>query len=685
MTHNLKNCNLCGVSHIDSIVLKIRNHDTFIMVNMETVADDDERNDEEREDEKMDGIDTVIKKVIEFNKIDLFCWNRNDSKSCPSILRLARNLIIYKQWLSEINNKSGDIVNTIEVDIHKFIDDKTFKNIFIQSAESVPRITQNNMKSLMKMLDDNVDDIANIETFLKTNRKTFAISIKKQTKMKPAASGKLHKEITKILKEEAQRRQFGAFLSKSNLNNIDYDYHHILHSHINDGNKNSIKNVFRFYNNCIHFSDTESTIEKCTSIQREQKRTEKRNSEGKNDSDSKESQQENTIEDKDMWTLKQIYYQAQLDVIHSYLVHSNWKNMVQQHTQRFKSSGDNEEIEEEYLDEMEDDNNTSTQNKDKYISGEAEFGFGVVHEYDQLDSIYLSLHDEIINNNQCTLRETIFHNLLIKAINLHKVALSDQYKEILICKKYDPKYQMIRNDPIAIRHVLAIIIYTDQSNFCTAFRKTYRKINNETTEQEVVNRHKQLYNFARCLFEAVEFFGEEMDPKLKVYHGLNCVMNFEKFTEYFNQPLSTTTSFKAAQQFSQGSGIILSLKSAATHISDLKKRPKYLSVSFLSCFPHEDEKLFYGSYVVLQIVNITEATNLKHHTKELKMLDNFQKTVQNQFVNWNNDINMINALCILIKNQQENINNEENNKLLELDQCDDEKHEFKSEYITKYG
>eukprot|EP01084_Bolivina_argentea_P112707 200989_1 len=110
-----------------------------------------------------------------------------------------------------------------------------------------------------------------------------------------------------------------------------------------------------------------------------------------------------------------------------------------------------------------------------------------------------------------------------------------------------------------------------------------------------------------------------------------------------------------------------------------QKKPKYLSVSWLSCFPNEDEKLFYGSYVMLQISNITEATNLRHHAKELEMLNKFQKIIQNQIVGWNKDKDqhMVHALEILITNQQKyrtqplNDNNQQQQK--------------KSTYITDYG
>eukprot|EP01084_Bolivina_argentea_P091183 164168_1 len=245
----------------------------------------------------------------------------------------------------------------------------------------------------------------------------------------------------------------------------------------------------------------------------------------------------------------------------------------------------------------------------------------------------------------------------------------------MICKFYDKKYQIIRNEAVGIRHIFAIIVYTDKSKFCCSFRATYRKINEEIDDEQVTNRHRELYFYSRCLFESVQFYGQEMSSKSIVYHGLSIVLEFEKFTSYFNAPLSTTTSFRTAQQFSEGCGLVLSLKSAAKYINDPTKTPKYLSVSFLSSFPHEDEQLFYGSHVILQIVNITEAQHLTSHSKELKMFNKFQKTIMNKSVVWNDekDHDIIDALKILIENQQ--------NKII----FDEHKQEEPSPYYTKYG
>ena len=85
-----------------------------------------------------------------------------------------------------------------------------------------------------------------------------------------------------------------------------------------------------------------------------------------------------------------------------------------------------------------------------------------------------------------------------------------------------------------------------------------------------------------------------------------------------------------AQNFTKGTGIILELMSGAMAGDTANKIPKFLSVSWLSCYPDEDEKLYYGSNVLFSIRDIIEAKTMKRHRKELFLLNKFQQTVMNR-------------------------------------------------------
>eukprot|EP01084_Bolivina_argentea_P272522 464026_1 len=145
-----------------------------------------------------------------------------------------------------------------------------------------------------------------------------------------------------------------------------------------------------------------------------------------------------------------------------------------------------------------------------------------------------------------------------------------------------------------------------------------------------------------------------MDPNMKVYHGLNRVLYFERFTAFFNQPISTASTFAAAAGFCQGVGIILTLKSGTEYGTLTSKVPKYLEVAWLSDFPDEDERLFYGGNVHFQIHDIhninNETNTYQSHKEQLLILNKFQKIIGNRSVQLKETLS--DGLAELITNQQ---------------------------------
>eukprot|EP01084_Bolivina_argentea_P262863 444710_1 len=626
LSDDLKRCSLCGIKQKDSIILKLKNNDTFLMVkdsNQHTeVVNADAGN-------GMDVVDIVLNlsfnNVLSFNsdhKFDLSCLGQNNTKPCQSIIRLARKLVEHKKWVDVMFKRIDDaqnIDNTIQIDIVKYINNDQFKKIFIECAKNINKIDSTQIDLLKKCLEN----ISNVEEFLKLNRKVFAKKIKQDTKMLPAVAAKLHKSVKQKLLYHARNQKFENFLPNLNIDEIEKDYYHVTKMHIYDGNVNTMKNAFLFFAIVVHYEDDRSVDEdiNCKLLQRRTNTFKSLNT----------KQQKSTLNDseistqvKNVWTLKERYKQNQLDVFHSFLVHTKWEDFDQKEEAKRDKSSD-------FI---------APENKHKYVtelsqsSNDNQYKFGVEHVYPSLSPKYLSIHHELLLCTLVTVSETQFQTLMVKAINLHTIVTKQLYKNHQICKYFDIDYNILRNEQIAIRHILSVVAYTDLSRFCSAYRATYRQIDGDKTKEDVTKRHVQLYHYSRSLFESIEFFGEYMESKRIVYHGLNTVLYFEKFTAYFNQPVSTTPSIKVAQEFSQGCGLILSLK-AAPRSSNTHKAPKYLSVSWLSDFQNERELLFYGTYIQFQIHDIlTCQGKITSHKKELLVLNKFQKTIQGESVQW---------------------------------------------------
>eukprot|EP01084_Bolivina_argentea_P218985 371501_1 len=620
-------CSLCGIEQIESIILNIKRFDTFVMVN-----DTSKYSKHVLIDEKTDEIDKlIIEPAIKASRFNLSCPNQNGNEPCPSLKRLAKNLIIHKRWIQKAYEKSGKdaIGDTTYIDPAVIIDNRSYRKIFLTCIKNLKKLTDVDMNQLQQIFKNNVKNIQSIKTFFDIGKKGLVNILKTHTNVKIVFAARLHKAVLESLKTEAHRKQFGSFLSELDMNSIDADYYHILKTHINDGSKISIKNTFRFFATVVHYQDKislDQQEQECISCKRRAQRVSLRAQLTSITSVNNSKQSiniNNKSDDKNIWSLKEYYNQSQLDIIHSYLVHSNYKYFIQR---KSKHAGLETESKTEQISSNPQIINTKESN-DKYFS----YGFGVEHSYQHLSSKYSSIHDELLYNtiSDISISEILFQTILVKSIKMHKLTLTDEIK--LTCKYFDENYNILRNAPMGIRHMFALIMYTDVGAFCTIFRSTYRKMENETTNAEVTKRHIEFYKYARALFEAIEFYGEPMPSKLKVYHGLNkMIRSFEKFTAYFHQPISTTTILSRAQEFSQENGIVLTLKSGKKSVIDLKQIPKFLSVSWCSDFPFEDEKLFYGSFVRFQIHDIIEfeGNKIKFHKSELLMLNKFQQTLQ---------------------------------------------------------
>eukprot|EP01083_Nonionella_stella_P011368 32312_1 len=718
-TTDIAVCTLCGMDQIDQIVLKLRGHDCYTMVNDAHVTHctiDSKQSDDE-------SIDELIAEAINNDgAFNLLCPSQNGKALCGSILSLANRLIQYKRWLNTIHYKARrSIGKTVKVDPNTFKDPNTFRNTFMQCVkdiESITSITEDNMQTitelmqrdpqnvfdintfttkskdnkdafsqilqkctkisttscnelyhviskalqtisktkpvdqnvfkqtfiekaalirsqthlLTQMFEHNTDNIADIKLFAAIKQTKFGQLIRKNTTLRVTTGVLLCRNMNQVLKQIAQKEQFGQFLSDLDLDVVYKDYHHILDIHINHGTKETVKNVFRFFNMVVHYD--ESTIStQCRSITR---KTDRLKSLNDHDTNHTKHQMKHTDDPKDIWELKHHYAQSQLDIIHCHLVHSDLQRELKRFGERYKQHYDDDEKYKD-IDEHKSEED-AVGDKSKFItelseSETTQYGFGVNHHHPYLNPTYDSIHDELLLNTLHHLTVSGFQIVLVKAIKKHRNHIKRH--NALKCQYYKKQYNIIRNDRIGLRHLFALIVYVDMTAFCTKFRSTYRKLSSEK-EEVVTKKHEELYYYARSLYESIEFFGHDMTDDLTVYHGLNRILFFSSFTAYFNQPISSTRDLIIANNFSKGVGIILTLKAATEDLSAKHDKAKYLHVSWLSDYPNEDEYLFYGEHVKFKICNIhnVEKGESKGHSEALVLLNKFQKIVNNQDVVW---------------------------------------------------
>eukprot|EP01084_Bolivina_argentea_P048384 89163_1 len=97
------------------------------------------------------------------------------------------------------------------------------------------------------------------------------------------------------------------------------------------------------------------------------------------------------------------------------------------------------------------------------------------------------------------------------------------------------------NDPINIKHIIALICYSDISALCTKFRETYR-VEEEKYDEEAIHvtkkKHSIFANMGRLLYESFVFYAST-DCKIRIlYHGMSQQLSFSTLFCSFIAPTS---------------------------------------------------------------------------------------------------------------------------------------------------
>eukprot|EP01084_Bolivina_argentea_P000569 1067_1 len=143
---------------------------------------------------------------------------------------------------------------------------------------------------------------------------------------------------------------------------------------------------------------------------------------------------------------------------------------------------------------------------------------------------------------------------------------------------------------ITLNHLLSMMTYCNFDDIQNEFSKTYRKLNRNDKDIDVINRHKQFGNLGKYMFEAVNVFGDYPNSNDIFYHGVSQCLLFTSLHAQINGPLSTSSSIVVAMNFATNDGLIISLKD-----SGLMSSLKYFNCEWISDFGNEKERFFIGN------------------------------------------------------------------------------------------
>eukprot|EP01084_Bolivina_argentea_P279156 477211_1 len=287
------------------------------------------------------------------------------------------------------------------------------------------------------------------------------------------------------------------------------------------------------------------------------------------------------------WTMKSVQY----NIIKKYLYQSKLSEKTFSVGYRFYYW--------EYYRRKNEFNSTKMQNQNDHL-GYKPFELFVEAKYD-------NLKDEIYGNNIKTL-----HSYQLK-ISIHKATKyfhSEKSRKIQsgVRGEEEYKYNIKRETPISVSHLLSICLYCDWNELCTAFSSTFRKIKPYEPISEVMARNREFANFSRILRETVEIFGcadFSLDGRIvkgPFYCGISHQMVLPEISMRLNGPTSTSKQIEVAQTFGGDDGMVIQLNN--TNSGHGNEWLRSFGTAWISNYVSEDEWLFCGGKYTIRVESV---------------------------------------------------------------------------------
>eukprot|EP01083_Nonionella_stella_P280553 954416_1 len=188
----------------------------------------------------------------------------------------------------------------------------------------------------------------------------------------------------------------------------------------------------------------------------------------------------------------------------------------------------------------------------------------------------------------------------------------------LLCRwtEWKKPYGIVKGDEIELKHIVALLCYTDFSGYCYEFAKSFRKISPIEPDQSLKQRHREFRHCARYLRECVEVFGDEMGQSTIewFYHGISRSMLLNSTDIELRGPVSTTSVFELAVNRFATNGIVL----------QIRKNPNcymtYWPCSYWSAFSEEYEYLYIGGLKYFHVYTIRDIPNGQRYDSLIRQL-----------------------------------------------------------------
>ena len=170
----------------------------------------------------------------------------------------------------------------------------------------------------------------------------------------------------------------------------------------------------------------------------------------------------------------------------------------------------------------------------------SEYGFGVGFSYYKRYRFYpfiapkfANLKEELLHNDIATVTRDEFAQIYNKAVSkqrervIERAACNDSF--------WNELFAIDAGSPMPLPHILSILFYTDLTSLPKDMKTACRRLSLHEAVEAVAQRHRNVVNWLRLLFESITLFGQKYTTRSKpIFHGLDIKFNFAEFKVFPN-------------------------------------------------------------------------------------------------------------------------------------------------------
>ena len=175
-------------------------------------------------------------------------------------------------------------------------------------------------------------------------------------------------------------------------------------------------------------------------------------------------------------------------------------------------------------------------------------------------------------------------------------------------------FGIAKGSALSAQHLQSVILYCDFSEFCTAFSETFRRKKWNESIEESAKRNSRFYWMSRLLREAVAYYGCNADNESgPFFTGMSFELNIPSFSIGLQGPTSTSKQIEIALRFAGTDGMLIRLNNDVWPSS----RESFWNSAWISCYPEEDERFFFGSIFKLRLETVKLVDSAKNYKQSI--------------------------------------------------------------------